>query len=162
MDDFVAKPVRPETVAAALDRWLPASSSPAAPSETSGGDAPAGPSAGGGPVDEERWAVVVEMVHDDAEVLDQLVDVFTAEVPARLDDLRAAVRAGDAAEAAWLAHRVRGSALNLGATRLAELAEGLEQCAERGDVAGATTTVDALEAAFAEVAGVLRDRRGRR
>ena len=53
---------------------------------------------------------------------EKLVDVFARTTPPLLDELRAAVEAGDGEARRALAHKLRGSAETVGAQRLSELA----------------------------------------
>ena len=57
----------------------------------------------------------------------RLVGVFETTATATLVELRAAREAGDPDEVRRLAHRLKGSARNVGATAIAELAAAAEQ-----------------------------------
>jgi HPt (histidine-containing phosphotransfer) domain-containing protein len=63
---------------------------------------------------------------DYGDLADQLLGLFEASVAATLTELRAALEAGGHDEVRRLAHRLKGSACNVGATELAELAAALE------------------------------------
>ncbi|MBW3619698.1 MAG: response regulator [Actinobacteria bacterium] len=136
MDDFVAKPVRPEAVGAALSRWLPpVGDAPSVPRE--GPDAGTGdPTGVPAAIDPERWQLLREVLDDD-DALHAFVTAFLTDVPARLADLRTSVGAGDAETVRTASHRIRGSAMNLGADRLADLCDELEQDARSGDLSRA-------------------------
>jgi HPt (histidine-containing phosphotransfer) domain-containing protein len=63
---------------------------------------------------------------DDAD-LRELVTEFAADASLAIDALRVAVATGDAGGAIAIVHRLRGSSLTVGASRLAALLEDLER-----------------------------------
>ncbi|MEH3078638.1 MAG: response regulator [Quadrisphaera sp.] len=64
----------------------------------------------------------------------RLLRSFATQAPVTADELTAAVGCGDAEAAQALAHRLAGSAANLGAVHLADLLREVEAVAERGDL----------------------------
>jgi HPt (histidine-containing phosphotransfer) domain-containing protein len=82
----------------------------------------------------------------------QLLEVFEASAAATLSELRAALDARDAGEVRRLAHRLKGSARNVGATGMAELAATLEQ-----GPPDAEDALDRLEAALDPTRAQLRE-----
>jgi CheY-like chemotaxis protein len=87
--------------------------------------------------------------------IDHFVDDAADSARALLDQLGA----GDATALRSSAHRLKGSAANLGAARVAELALEVELLAEDGRLAEAAPVVDQLHAALDEATGALRDYR---
>jgi PAS domain S-box-containing protein len=87
--------------------------------------------------------------------IDHFVDDAADSARALLDQLGA----GDATALRSSAHRLKGSAANLGAARVAELALEVELLAEDGRLAEAAPVVDRLHAALDEATGALRDYR---
>jgi HPt (histidine-containing phosphotransfer) domain-containing protein len=81
----------------------------------------------------------------------ELLELFEATAAATLGELRAALDASDAGEVRRLAHRLKGSARNVGATGMAELAAALEQVP-----ADAPAALDRLEDALEPTAAQLR------
>ena len=108
MDDFVTKPLRPETLARVLDRWV-------------GGVAPSGAL-----VDPLDHTVLADLGTVDAELVNGVVTAFLDTVPTVTAELRAAVEAGDVAEVRRLAHGIRGSAGYVGAPALVAACAELE------------------------------------
>ena len=68
------------------------------------------------------------------DVLTEILTVFLAEVPRRLDRLKAAWRAGDAAEVQRAAHSLRGSSGNIGADALFEVCKQIDERAKAGEL----------------------------
>jgi HPt (histidine-containing phosphotransfer) domain-containing protein len=88
-------------------------------------------------------------------LVDRAVQNFVAGFPATLQSVRAAVRADEAAEVRHLTHKLRGSALTLGAMRVAAVAQELEDLADRGPVLGGELLVDRLAAVGREACDAL-------
>lgn len=75
------------------------------------------------------------------DVLGQVLAIFRAKVPAQVREIEAAVAGGDAARVARLAHSIKGSAGNVGASRLLRAASALEATAREGTVEAAAELV---------------------
>jgi HPt (histidine-containing phosphotransfer) domain-containing protein len=86
----------------------------------------------------------------------ELLTLFESTATTTLDELRAAQAAGDREEVRRLAHRLKGSARNVGAIGMAELAGALEQ--DPPDAPVAIPRLDAaLEPTFAQLRATLSD-----
>ncbi|GGJ77830.1 hypothetical protein GCM10010123_04870 [Pilimelia anulata] len=169
MDDFLSKPVRAAELAAALAPLTPRTrSAPAAGTRPITPAAAIDPPAAPPPADAGdaelagRWADITARLADitgpepppeERALLDRLVASFAARAPAAVEELAAAVRAGDAAAVRDRAHALKGSAANLGAARLAALCADLEDRARAGDT---PPPGDPLAALRAEAAATLR------
>jgi HPt (histidine-containing phosphotransfer) domain-containing protein len=142
MDDFVTKPLRPETLAWVLDRWVGATSTSSTSSAAAGDDAD--------PLDrgklDELGAMGPGLVRG-------VVTTFLDTLPERLAELRAAVARQDTEAVRALAHGVRGSAGYVGAVALADALALLEN----GDAARTAEHFAAVETELARVAAALRN-----
>jgi HPt (histidine-containing phosphotransfer) domain-containing protein len=88
-------------------------------------------------------------------LVDQMVELFVVDVPARLERLRCALAADDRTAVARAAHSIRGSAATLGALTVAQLCTSLELAAKApGSSLGAS--VDALAGAIQAACEELR------
>jgi HPt (histidine-containing phosphotransfer) domain-containing protein len=105
---------------------------------------------------------LLAMAGGDADFVDEVVDAFLAEAPREMEALRAAIAAGDPASAVRPAHTIKGMSVNLGATRVVELARGLEDRARGGSLDGADDAVAALAGCLDDLAVELAAARGRR
>jgi PAS domain S-box-containing protein len=110
MDDFLSKPVVPALLEASLERWAHS------------GDA------------DTRLRTLVEDDGIDLELVQLMVSRFGASAPRAVAELDDAVATEDPVAVVRIAHGLRGSAANLGLTRLAALAAELEETAREGRV----------------------------
>ncbi len=142
MDDYLSKPLRPDELDAALERWLgapPASASVEAARSENPFDAL---------VDEARMRVFRV---DYPEIVDQLIELFVESTPPLLDELREAADRGDGEEIRRAAHKLKGSCQNIGAGFMAKLAHDLEQ-----SNTATPAQLAALDMVFADTRDALR------
>jgi HPt (histidine-containing phosphotransfer) domain-containing protein len=78
-----------------------------------------------------------ELRKDGESLFDRASANFAANAAEHLEKIRAAAGAGDAADLTATAHRLKGSATNLGLPALGEAAGALEALGDRGDLDGA-------------------------
>lgn len=83
-------------------------------------------------LDPSRLAELAEMGAEAAPLIRRAIDNFVAGAPETLDLLRTLWRARDAAAVRAAAHKLKGSAANLGANRVAEVALVVEKLGEEG------------------------------
>ncbi|MGI3786256.1 MAG: response regulator, partial [Janthinobacterium lividum] len=132
MDDYVAKPIDPDALAAVLERW-------AAPAPGAGGGSGEAPDEGEG-----RGAAGLSVVRDhhiDAAQIEGLAELrnpdggsllatfissFTRRADNRLETIRGCAERADDEALAMAAHELRGSAATIGAARVASLCAELE------------------------------------
>jgi HPt (histidine-containing phosphotransfer) domain-containing protein len=81
-------------------------------------------------------------------IVAKVLDTFRKTVPSLLDELEAALRGGDCAQSALLAHQLKGTASNVSALQLNELARQVEASANAGELAGATAYTEPLRSEF--------------
>ena len=136
MDDYITKPVDPAAIAAVLRRWIHPP-----------GDQPG----------VERTAVLdprridqlrATLGRGGGALLRKVVEAFLADTSGRLTALRQALDGSDAAAVRQLAHALRGSSLNVGALRMAEVASALERVPPEAAATAGPPLIDELEAAL--------------
>jgi HPt (histidine-containing phosphotransfer) domain-containing protein len=147
MDDYLSKPLRPEELDAALERWLGASATPVRTAPEPSGD----------PfealLDDARMRIFRV---DYPEIVPQLIELFVDSTPPLLEELRTAVDSADDESVRRAAHKLKGSCQNIGAGFMAELAANIERAATAapGELEGLdrifADTRDALRAALLE------------
>jgi CheY-like chemotaxis protein len=123
MDDFLAKPVRADELAAALERITGPVISPAT-------------------LDTLREAVGGD------ERLERILDVFISQAETHIETIAHAITLGDAGAVERTAHTLRGGAAAIGACAMATIAGELEQMGRRGDLANAPDETRRLGEAY--------------
>jgi CheY-like chemotaxis protein/HPt (histidine-containing phosphotransfer) domain-containing protein len=141
MDDYLAKPIRPDTLRAAVA--AKARRRPGARSL----EAEVG-------VDE---AEITARIGGDPELLADISRLFVTHSPDMLEALRTAAAKGDGAAMASAAHALKGSIGNFTQGRPFEVARALEKIAEGGDVAAARAGIPELEREVQKLCRVLDD-----
>jgi two-component system sensor histidine kinase/response regulator len=166
MDGYLTKPVRPDELTAAVSRWLPLIEA-SDESEAATVGAPATAPHESAPLSHPDLELIVldraqldELQSvagpDDGAFIAELIAIFLTEGDEEVQRIRTAVETGDAGEVMLAAHRLKGSALNLGCTSLAEAADRLETLGRSKALGDAGPVVDRLAAAFDRTATALR------
>ncbi|WP_232679146.1 hybrid sensor histidine kinase/response regulator [Nocardioides sp. R-C-SC26] len=161
MDDFLTKPVDPGALATLLDRWVQSGEQPtqAPPATTVTTDLLAG--APRGSLDVERLEMLREIDPGDTSYLQRAIGNFQVNSQAAEDGVRAAIAAGDPVVLRAVAHKITGSALNLGLVRAGESSRALELEGAAGTTSGLDPLVEEFTAAMAEGRALLVDFRDR-
>jgi HPt (histidine-containing phosphotransfer) domain-containing protein len=86
---------------------------------------------------------------DEPDVYSEVARLFLIDVPVHLSALAAAIAAADS-ESVWrIAHRLRGSTLEMGVVRMAPLCGQIERAARGGSLADAPDQAERLDREFA-------------
>jgi HPt (histidine-containing phosphotransfer) domain-containing protein len=94
---------------------------------------------------------------DADDILDETVAMFFTDSDTHLHAAYEAVQRGDQTALRHLAHRIKGSALQLGAERMVHVASSLETAAQNGDATGEVSAlVDSLMQTFTQTQAALR------
>jgi PAS domain S-box-containing protein len=131
MNDYVAKPIRGDELAAALKRARPLARGDGDPGE--------------GEVNLDAAALRNLRDLGGAEFLAEVVDVFLAEAPALIASLRGSLERQDVEELRRAAHTLKSNGSTLGAAAFAELCRTVEQHAKEGRLDGLAQLVDRIE-----------------
>jgi HPt (histidine-containing phosphotransfer) domain-containing protein len=124
MDDYVAKPLRPDEVDAMLTRWLPSVAPDEQGNGNGNGNGDEAEEAGVDPIDDERFN---DLAGDFApDVVREIVDAFIDSTPSIIERVVLAAEGADHTEIAQGAHRLKGGCLAVGAGQLNDIADELE------------------------------------
>jgi|GEM_PF-213105 len=151
MNDYMSKPITPDAIAGVLKKWLDSSEEVNLTSGKKADNAEQDPLAKG-IFDYEDF---MERMMGDSDLAQIIQDGFMEQAPKLLDEIRAHVGAEDTAKAGMAAHSLKGSAANMSALRVMEIAHQMEQACKVKDLAGMRTLLPALEQSFLEFKSVL-------
>lgn len=144
MDDYLAKPLTPDALYSTLRRWMPAVRPSIQDTRPESEESPM----------EETELILDQRVlenfrrlqaPDEPDLVQQLIDLYLADIPERLKALRQALAQGDATRVAQTAHSLKGSSANLGAQRAARVCLELERCGKTNDLSAAREWLPKLE-----------------
>ena len=140
MDDYVSKPVKPERLQDAIDRFSGFRVVDELNREVVGVT---------GVIDTNVIAGFREMEMEGEEsILSKLIDVFVENTPRVLEDARKALASGMSPQLERAAHTLKGSCSNFGAERMRVSCERLEQTASRGRLENAAEVIREIESEF--------------
>jgi two-component system sensor histidine kinase/response regulator len=157
MDDYVAKPVTARELGAVLERWI----SPQEPLKpgtlvTTADTDPAASNGEEAPLNEGVVVSLRELQEEgEPSILAELIKLFLEDAPNRIVALREAVHAGEGQAVERIAHTLKGSSGNMGATQMAAICSELEAVGASGDVSQAQSLLKRLEVEFGRVRGAL-------
>ena len=146
MDDYLTKPVRQEELEEILARWVSREDGVAPENATPADGTPNG---NGSVLDPEVLANLRDL--GDAELLAELAGMFFDDASSRLGELREAIGAGDAAGVERVAHTLKGSSGNMGATRMSAICAELQDIGASGELARAPDLLEGLEEEFGRI-----------
>jgi CheY-like chemotaxis protein/signal transduction histidine kinase len=144
MDDHIAKPVNAVILKTVLERWMVRSK---APSDTIVHTPP-------------RDSVfdltaALARVGGDKELLNEMAELFLAEYPRYLAELKDALIHGEAETLTQVAHALKGSVGNFAASRAFAIAQILENRSRQGDLSQASAALAELEEELSQLQSAL-------
>jgi CheY-like chemotaxis protein len=165
MDDYIAKPVRPEDVRKIIECWAakraalePLTQPQTAPVEISKTPPPGAvvaPASGEEPVDMDR---LMEFTDGSAENLRELVALYLTQTTEQLDKLRAALAAPDPCEVRRVAHSCAGASATCGMRNLVPLLRELERQGREGKLTNAESIFEQANLEFKRIRSFLEGR----
>jgi CheY-like chemotaxis protein/HPt (histidine-containing phosphotransfer) domain-containing protein len=144
MDDYISKPVRIAEIQAALQHWGPLKKSSMTDTSFLARAKALGSES---LLDHDIIAELRKLPpHDGLPMLRELIDLFLAGAPQHIDLLADSLQ--DAHQLAFHAHALKSMSLNLGAKRITELSDKLEELGRAGTLDPAPALLRELQAAF--------------
>jgi len=160
MDDYLAKPIRPNDVRVVIEKWAtrvhaPPEEPPAStPEESATPPAPAAPAAV--PVEPPAEPAVdmsrmIDLTGGDEMTMRELVEMFRTQTSHQLQQIEDAVQANDANTVGQVAHSCKGASATLGMARFASTMLRLEKLGKSGKLDGAPELCMEARRGFNEV-----------
>ncbi len=145
MDDYISKPVRVAELQSTLERWGPTRFRKSDTSFLTRATVPSAESV----LDESILAELREMAPaEGADIVRELVDLFLEGAPQRLAQINQSI--ADPPKLAFHAHALKSMGLNLGAKRVVDLSQKLEDLGISGNLSGVPSLLRELEVALAQ------------
>jgi HPt (histidine-containing phosphotransfer) domain-containing protein len=139
MDDYVSKPVKPETLQAAIRRFSGLRSSEQGSREVNIH----------GIIDSKILAGFRELeIEGEESILGKLIDVFIENTPRVLKEARGALATRMSPQLERAAHTLKGSCSNFGAERMRAACERLEISSREGNLENAASLLKEIENEF--------------
>jgi CheY-like chemotaxis protein len=142
MNDYVAKPIRAEELAAALKRARPRQNGAVGPDAVDYVN-----------LDDGALRNLRDLGGED--FLREVIDAFLADAPELMATLRRSLDEQSAEELRRTAHTLKSNGATLGAEQFAELCRTLEQRAKAGELDGTSELVDRIEQGYPPLAKAL-------
>jgi CheY-like chemotaxis protein/nitrogen-specific signal transduction histidine kinase len=160
MDDYIAKPVRLEDVRAIVERWGTIAAAEAATKAETVHESKAvvpqnnssSASAAEAPVDMQR---LLEFTDGSVENLRELVSLYLNQTAEQMEQLEAAIAAGEVTEVRRLAHSCAGASSTCGMRRLVPLLRELERQGMEGKLITASEICEEAGRQFAQIRAFL-------
>jgi CheY-like chemotaxis protein len=163
MDDYLAKPVRPEDVRIVIERWAlkaaGAQTPPPPPSPIEAGQ-PANPM--NNPAPNPEPPVDMDRLHDlsdnDPEGLRDLVELYLKQTTGQLEQLALALRNGDAKAVQHVAHSCAGASATCGMNHFVPMLRQMEKQGMEGKLTNPDQQLQAANREFARIRDFLNAR----
>ena len=152
MDDYISKPVSPQAVAEALEKWLVHSKeqAPAVEAPTGKTKPPEGP-----PVFDKQDLMARLM--DDDNLIRTIVAAFLEDIPEQIRALKGYIEQGEAEPAGRQAHKIKGAAANVGGMALSAVAFEVEKAGQAGRLDEIAAFMPELERQFELLKAQMRE-----
>ena len=150
MDDYVHKPVQPETLMAVLQKWL--GRSDLGPDHSVASDTGVEDVTSSSPLNAETFGALKKLSATTAPtLLIELIDTFLQDTTSHLQTLRKAAALSDTTALVQTAHALKGSSRYIGAQHLAAICQTLQQLGQDGCVMNAVAHIEQLADEFKRV-----------
>jgi len=147
MTDYVSKPIEPQKLIEALERWLPADKIHSGTPEKKESVSHVTPEVEDTSSIFDRQALMNRLMGDE-ELMREVLVTYMQEIPSMLNQLKTSLANGDDKTTERLVHTIKGSSANLGAEALRIAAAGLEKFIKTGEFDLVTAGVGNLEKEF--------------
>ncbi|HYF12209.1 MAG TPA: response regulator, partial [Actinomycetota bacterium] len=149
MDDYVAKPIRPQELVAAITRT---------PRRSTQADGVIASRDGGAAIDDAVLRRLAESMGGDDAFVAELIEQFVTDSPDLVASARHGLETGATDDVRRAAHTLKSNAATFGANQLADRCRVLEGAAKDGDLSDAPAQLDAIDTELARVHDALRAR----
>jgi len=157
MDDYIAKPVRPEELRKLLEEWGRKLSPPTAPEASGTATATGFPN--GHSLEQEPifdWDRLNDMTDHDPRLIQELLNLYFQETEPQFTQLEEAIQKHSAPDIKRVAHKCAGGSATIGVVRLVSVLRELEVCGEAGEFESVPVLFDRARHEYEELRDHLR------
>ena len=140
MNDYISKPISPDALAAAIERWLPRDNGSTGALD---GDAQEADTRGDTAIFD--YDGMMERLMDDSSLARRVTEIFLSDMPQQIHALKQAVIDGDSKNSELLGHGIKGAAGNIGIDRFRNVAAKIEGAGRAADLNTIASLVPELE-----------------
>jgi len=148
MNDYLSKPFKPEDLQSILEKYL--GNSKAKTNKKRKKDRSCIPSK------YYDKKAILDRIDGDVDLFRQLIALFVQEVPNQIKQIKLAIKENDPERITLYAHTIKGSAYNIRAMELKQIAFDIEQAGKSSDIHLAASKIEALEHTFDKLNAELR------
>jgi len=149
MDDYLAKPINPDTLLEVLKKWLNVEDTT---SDINIDDT------------KEKELVVFDekdlfkRLANKNSLIERIIESFLDDTPKQFEKLKKSLDEGNIKDSAMHAHSIKGSSANISGFKLQEIAKKIEHFSNVGDLDGARSLFSEAEHVYEELSSILQDR----
>jgi PAS domain S-box-containing protein len=147
MNDYIIKPVSPQALAEALDRWLPKEEQTGSWKPENEEQSPKVSSLKSQIPVFDRVGMMARLM-DDKDLAKEMETAFLKDIPLQIAALKGYLDTGDASGAERQAHTIKGASANMGGEQLCAVAFEMEKAAKAGDLDAARGYMAEIETQF--------------
>jgi PAS domain S-box-containing protein len=147
MNDYVSKPVSPQELVDRLRKWLPKNQDEGECIQNEQNTEKSDESKTIHPPIWDKHKMMKRLL-DDEDLAKMIQDRFLADIPQRIQALKAFLESDDVSGVEFQAHTIKGASANVGGERLSAVASEMEKAATAQDLTAASAFVTELERQF--------------
>jgi len=153
MNDYVTKPVSPQALVEALQKWLPEENGEGSKENAYAKDTSLFITHPSTLPDVPVWdrAAMLDRLMGDEDLAREIRKIFLEDLPSQLQALKEFLAVGDARGAERQAHTIKGNAANMSGEALRAVAFEMEKAAKAGDMDTVKDLLGELEAQFKQL-----------
>ncbi|KPA11934.1 multi-sensor hybrid histidine kinase [Candidatus Magnetomorum sp. HK-1] len=153
MTDYIAKPFKPEDLKLKIEQILGKEKSSKTKSSSSKGRSKSRSSI---PCRYYDKKAILNRIDNDHDLFRQLIELFVKEVPRQINQIKQAIKNNNADNVTLYAHTIKGSAYNIRAMELKQIAFDIEQAGKAKNINLAASKINALENTYENLYSELR------
>ena len=148
MNDYIVKPVTPQSLREVLAKWLsPKSAAPATAATVNATAAPQPDGSDGAPAPFDKKTLLDRLMNDE-ELMRSVLCTFISDIPKQIGTLKNHLQTGDFVSAKRDAHTIKGAAANVGGELLRTAAAQTEKACNDGNTLETSACAERLETEF--------------